>query len=65
MLGLLEKAYNARCSGLTSLKVDPLYDKLRQEPRFQRIMQRMGLPISKPQTRRRSASRASTPKTEG
>lgn len=62
MLGLLEKAYNARCSALTSLKVDPLYDKLRQEPRFQRIIQRMGLPVSKPPSRRRSSAKAASAK---
>jgi len=28
---------------LTSLKVDPIYDGVRGDPRFQRLLQRMGL----------------------
>jgi hypothetical protein len=31
----LEKAYRQRSSSLTALKVDPIYDPLRGEPRFQ------------------------------
>jgi TolB-like protein len=48
MLGLLERAYDARCSTLASLKVDPLYDRLRKEPRFVRILKLMGLPNADP-----------------
>ncbi|MCI0349243.1 MAG: hypothetical protein L0Z53_07455 [Acidobacteriales bacterium] len=45
MLTLLERAYDARCSNLASVKVDPLYDALRREPRFIKIIKLMGLPI--------------------
>jgi hypothetical protein len=39
----LEKAYRQRSSSLTALKVDPIYDPLRGEPRFQQLVRRIGL----------------------
>jgi TolB-like protein/DNA-binding winged helix-turn-helix (wHTH) protein/predicted Zn-dependent protease len=38
----LEKAYAQHSSGLTTLKVDPAYDPLRDDPRFQNLMRRVG-----------------------
>ncbi len=40
----LEKAYREHSSGLTSLKVDPTFDPLRDDPRFQAVLRRIGLP---------------------
>ena len=39
----LEKAYDQHSNALTSLKVDPVYDPLRSDPRFQDLLQRVGL----------------------
>ncbi len=41
---LLEQAYAERDIQLTSLKVDPGYDPLRVDPRFQDLMRRVGFP---------------------
>jgi len=41
----LEKAYLIRDKGLTFLKVDPCLDPLRTDPRFQELLQRVGLPL--------------------
>jgi serine/threonine protein kinase/Flp pilus assembly protein TadD len=40
----LEKAFTERDFQLTSLKVEPGYDPLRADPRFQDLMDRVGLP---------------------
>ncbi len=42
-LASLEKAYTARDLQLQFLKVDPHYDSLRADPRFQDLMRRVGL----------------------
>ena len=43
-LAWLEKAYEERNYGMTSLKVDPIYDPLRDDPRFQSLLRRMNFP---------------------
>jgi TolB-like protein/tetratricopeptide (TPR) repeat protein len=40
----LEKAFRLRDPGLTELKVDPLMDPLRKEPRFQSILAELKIP---------------------
>ena len=42
-LSLLETAYARRSNGLTSLKVDPAFDPLRGDPRFEDLLRRVGL----------------------
>jgi tetratricopeptide (TPR) repeat protein len=39
----LEKAFAQHSNGLTGLKVDPIYDPLRGDPRFQDLLRRVGL----------------------
>ena len=40
----LEKAYEERTSRLGYLKVEPLWDPLRSDPRFADLVRRIGLP---------------------
>ena len=40
----LEKAYEARAPSLAYLNVEPMFDALRSDPRFQEILRRLGLP---------------------
>ncbi len=40
----LEKAYKERSTWLITLKVDPIFDKLRADPRFTGLVRRIGLP---------------------
>jgi TolB-like protein/Flp pilus assembly protein TadD len=44
----MEKAYEARDSGLFFLRVIPLYDPLRSDPRFDEILRRIGIPRNRP-----------------
>jgi TolB-like protein/DNA-binding winged helix-turn-helix (wHTH) protein/Tfp pilus assembly protein PilF len=43
-LGWLEKAYEERSVGMLLLRHDPDYDRLRSDPRFQRLIRLVGLP---------------------
>lgn len=43
-LAWLERAYQARSDYLVFVRMDPLWDGLRLEPRFQDLMRRIGLP---------------------
>ncbi len=40
---LLEKSYQERVGVMTLLKVDPMLDGLRRDPRFQDLLRRMRL----------------------
>jgi hypothetical protein len=40
----LERAFNERDSQLTYLKVEPAFDEIRSDPRFQQWLQRLGMP---------------------
>ena len=40
----LEKAYEAHDSNMPSISVDPIFDNLRDEPRFQDLLRRMNFP---------------------
>ena len=42
-LAWLERAYAEHSNGLTSLKVSPAFDSLRNDPRFQSLLRRVGL----------------------
>ena len=42
-LNLLEWGYQHHCDGLQFLKAEPIYDHLRGEPRFQKLLLRLGL----------------------
>lgn len=45
-LGWLEKAFDQRCAPLSYLAVDPRYDRLRAEPRFQALLHKLNLPAA-------------------
>lgn len=44
----LEKAYETRDSGVFFLRVIPLYDPLRPDPRFDEMLRRIGIPRDRP-----------------
>jgi TolB-like protein/DNA-binding winged helix-turn-helix (wHTH) protein/Flp pilus assembly protein TadD len=43
-LGHLERAYTERAPGVRWIKVEPIFDGLRQEPRFAALLRRLALP---------------------
>ena len=43
-LRILEGAYRRREGGLILLSADPRFDSLKSDPRFQQLLQRIGLP---------------------
>ena len=43
----LEKAYEEHDSNMPYISVDPLFDFLRDEPRFKELLKKMGLPVLK------------------
>jgi adenylate cyclase len=42
----LEKAIEARCYGITYLGIDPVFDRMRSDPRFVSLLRRIGVPPS-------------------
>jgi hypothetical protein len=45
-LSLLEEAYEVRSLGLTEMAVEPAFEPLHSEPRFQDLCRKLGLPLS-------------------
>ena len=43
-LGWLEKGYEERDDLMINLKVEPVFDRLRMEPRYQELVRRVGIP---------------------
>jgi tetratricopeptide (TPR) repeat protein len=40
----LDQAFNQRDSNLTYIKVEPAFDDMRSDPKFQQLLQRLGMP---------------------
>ncbi|HUM04901.1 MAG TPA: hypothetical protein VLT90_05530, partial [Terriglobales bacterium] len=40
----LERAYESHDTGLLALRVMPLYEGLRSDPRYQQMLRRLGIP---------------------
>jgi hypothetical protein len=40
----LEQAYNERDSKLTYVRIEPAFDGIRSDPRFQQVLQRLAVP---------------------
>jgi TolB-like protein/Flp pilus assembly protein TadD len=47
MFEWLTKSYDERCSWLFALRVEPIFDAHRSEPRFTDLLHRVGLPITR------------------
>jgi tetratricopeptide (TPR) repeat protein len=60
-LSLLEKAYEVRSMGLTELAIEPAFEPLHSEQRFQELARRLGLPPYARQAASEPASGATPP----
>ena len=43
VIELLQKAYSEHSNAVVQIKVDPMYDPIRNDPRFEDLLRRVGL----------------------